>query len=64
MPFDLTDLELETAAQGFSMRLAACSSWYASARHALGTRAPIEDTARRAVALAERFEAARKEHRV
>jgi hypothetical protein len=57
--FDLTDLELETAAR--ACRALAYQEGEAAKRLENPTvRAPIEGTARRAAALAEKFERARK----
>ena len=59
MPLDLTDLELETAA-------AACRAFAYRQTESMKNignptlRAPVENTAKRAAALAEKFEAARK----
>lgn len=59
MPLDLTDLELETAAR-------ACRAFAYQEREAAkrienpGMRGPLENTAQRAVALAEKFERERK----
>jgi hypothetical protein len=59
MPLDLTDLELETAAR--ACRSLAYQECEAAKRLANPTvRAPIEGTAKRAAALAEKLEAARK----
>jgi hypothetical protein len=59
MPLDLTDLELETAAR--ACRSLAYQEGEAAKRLENPTvRAPIEGTAKRAAALAEKFEAARK----
>jgi hypothetical protein len=56
---DLTDLELETAAR--ACRALAYQEGEAAKRvENPGMRAPIEGAARRAAALAERFERARK----
>jgi hypothetical protein len=62
MPLDLTDLELESAAR--ACRALAYQEGEAAKRmENPGMRGPIENTARRAAALAEKFEAARKEPR-
>jgi hypothetical protein len=59
MPLDLTDLELEAAAR--ACRSLAYQEGEAAKRLENPTvRAPIEGTAKRAAALAEKFEAARK----
>jgi hypothetical protein len=59
MPLDLTDLELETAAR--ACRSLAYQEGEAAKRLENPTvRAPIEGTAKRAAALAEKFERARK----
>jgi hypothetical protein len=59
MPLDLTYLELETAAR--ACRSLAYQEGEAAKRLENPTvRAPIEGTAKRAAALAEKFEAARK----
>jgi hypothetical protein len=60
MPLDLADLELETAA------LACRAMTYQEGERAKrlenpGARAPIENTAKRAAALAKKFEAARRD---
>jgi hypothetical protein len=58
MPLDLTDLELETAAR--ACRALAYREGEAAKRLENPTvRAPIEGTAKRAAALAEKFERAR-----
>jgi len=59
MPLDLTDLELETAAR--ACRALAYQEQQAAARmENPDTRGPIENTTKRAAALAEKLEAARK----
>jgi hypothetical protein len=59
MPLDLTDLELETAAR--ACRALAYREGEAAKRLENPTvRAAIEGTAKRAAALAEKFEAARR----
>jgi hypothetical protein len=59
MPLDLTDLELETAARA-CRALAYQAEQAAKRMENPTTRGPIEGTAKRAAALAEKFEAARK----
>ncbi len=59
MPLDLTDLELETAARA-CRTLAYQEGEAAELVENPGMRGPIEKTAKRAAALAEKFEAARK----
>jgi hypothetical protein len=59
MPLDLTDLELETAARA-CRALAYQEELAAKKMENPGMRGPIENTAKRAAALAEKFEAARK----
>jgi hypothetical protein len=62
MPLDLTDLELETAAR--ACRALAYQEEQAAKRvENPGMRGPIENTAKRAAALAERFETARLDQR-
>jgi hypothetical protein len=62
VPLDLTDLELETAAR--ACRSLAYQEGEAAKRLENPTvRAPIEGTAKRAAALAEKFEAARLKRR-
>jgi hypothetical protein len=58
MPLDLTDLELEAAAR-------ACRAEEQAAKRIEnpGMRGPIENTAKRAAALAEKFEACRNSRR-
>ena len=56
---DLTDLELETAARA-CRALAYQEEQAAKRMENPGMRGPIERTAKRPAALAERFEAARK----
>jgi hypothetical protein len=59
MPLDLTDLELETAAR--ACRVLSRQEEQAAKRiDNPGMRGPIENTAKRAAALAERFEKARR----
>jgi len=59
MPLELTDLELETAAR--ACRAPAHQEEQAARRmENPGMRGPVENTAMRAAALAEKFEAARK----
>ena len=59
MPLDLTDLELETAAR--ACRVLARQEEQAAKRiDNPGMRGPVENTAKRAEALAGKFEAARK----
>jgi hypothetical protein len=58
VPLELTDLELETAARA-CRALAYQSEQAAKRMENPGMRGPIENTARRAAALAEKFEAAR-----
>jgi hypothetical protein len=60
MPLDLTDLELETAARA-CRGLAYQEEQAAKRIDNPGMRGPIENTAKRAPVLAEKFEAARKE---
>jgi hypothetical protein len=62
MPLDLTDLELETAARA-CRALAYQEEQAAKRMENPGMRVPVENTAARAAALAERFEAARKRTR-
>jgi hypothetical protein len=58
MPVDLTDLELDTAAR--ACRALAYQEGEAAKRlENPGMRAPIENTAQRAAALADKFERAR-----
>jgi hypothetical protein len=58
MPLDLTDLELETAAR--ACRALAYQEDHAAKRmENPAMRGPVENTAKRAAALAERFERAR-----
>jgi hypothetical protein len=59
MPLDLTDLELETAARA-CRSLAYRESEAAKRMDNPTLRGPVENTAKRAAALAEKFEAARK----
>jgi hypothetical protein len=59
MPLDLTDLELETAARA-CRALAYQEEQAAKQMENPGLRGPIENTAKRAAALAEKFEGARK----
>ena len=59
MPLELTDLELETAARA-CRALAYQEELAARTMENPSMRAPIESTARRAAALAEKLEAARK----
>jgi|GEM_PF-4688073 len=59
MPLDLTDLELETAARA-CRALAYQEEQAAKRTENPGMRGPIENTAKRAAALAERFEAVRR----
>jgi hypothetical protein len=59
VPLDLTDLELETAARA-CRALAYHEEQAAKRMENPGMRGPIENTARRASALAGKFEAARK----
>jgi hypothetical protein len=58
-PLDLTDLELETAARA-CRALAYQKEPPAKRMEIPGMRGRIENTAKRAAALAEKFEAARK----
>jgi hypothetical protein len=58
MPLDLTDLELESAARA-CRALAYQEEQAAKRMENPGMRGPIENTARRAAALAEKFERAR-----
>ena len=59
MPLDLTDLELETAAR--ACRALAYQEEQTAKRMENPTmRAPIENTAKRAAALAEKFEVVRR----
>jgi hypothetical protein len=58
MPLDLTDLELETAARA-CRALAYQEEQAAKRMENPGMRGPVENTARRAAALAEKFERAR-----
>jgi hypothetical protein len=59
MPLDLTDLELETAARA-CRSLAYQESEAAKRLENPTVRAPVENTAQRAAALAVKFERARK----
>jgi hypothetical protein len=59
MPLDLTDFELETAARA-CRALAYQEEQAAKRMENPGMRGPIENTAKRAAALAEKFEAARR----
>jgi hypothetical protein len=59
VPLDLTDLELETAARA-CRALAYAEEQAAKRMENPGLRAPIENTAKRAAALAQKFEGARK----
>ena len=59
MPLDLTDLELETAARA-CRALARQEEQAAKRIDNPGMRGPIENTAKRAAALAEKFERVRK----
>jgi hypothetical protein len=59
MPLDLTDLELETAARA-CRALTYQEEQAAKRMENPSMRGPIENTAKRAAALAEKFEAARK----
>jgi hypothetical protein len=59
MPLDLTDLELETAARA-CRALARQEEQAAKRIENPGMRGPIENTAKRAAVLAEKFERARK----
>jgi hypothetical protein len=59
MPLELTDLELETAARA-CRALAYQEEQAAKRMENPGMRGPIENTSRRAAALAEKFEAARR----
>jgi hypothetical protein len=59
MPLDLTDDDLETAARA-CRAMARREEQAAKQIENPGLRGPIEDAARRAAALAEKFEAARK----
>ena len=62
MPLDLSDLELETAAR--ACRALAYQEGQAAKRmENPGMRGPVENTARRAATLAERFEAGEEEGR-
>jgi hypothetical protein len=62
MPLELTDLELETAAR--ACRAFAYQESEAAKRiENPGMRPPIENTAKRAAALAEKFERARTTRR-
>jgi hypothetical protein len=62
MPLDLTGLELETAAR--ACRALAYQEGEAAKRmENPGMRTPIENTAKRAAALADKFERARKQRR-
>jgi hypothetical protein len=61
MSLDLTDLELETAARA-CRALAYQEEQAAKRMENPGMRGPIENTAKRAATLAERFEGARKRH--
>jgi hypothetical protein len=59
VPLDLTDLELETAARA-CRALAYQEEQAAKRMQSPGIRGPIVNAAKRAAALAERFEGARK----
>jgi hypothetical protein len=59
VPLDLTDLELETAARA-SRVLARQEEQAAKRIDNPGMRGPVENTAKRAAALAEKFEAVRR----
>ena len=59
MPLELTDLELETAARA-CRAFAYQQEQTARLMENPSLRGPIENTAKRAAALAERFEQARK----
>jgi hypothetical protein len=59
MPLELTNLELETAARACRV-LARQEEQAAKRMENPGMRGPVENTAKRAAALAEKFEAARK----
>jgi hypothetical protein len=63
VPLDLTDLELETAARA-CRALAFQEELAAKRMENPGMRGPIENTARRFAALAERFEQERKKRRL
>jgi predicted phage tail protein len=63
MPLDLTDLELETAARAcraLAYQEEQATKWMENPT----MRGPIENTAKRAAALAEKFERARKQRSV
>ena len=62
MPLDLTGLELETAARAWRA-LAYQEGEAAKRMENPGMRTPIENTAKRAAALADKFERARKQRR-
>jgi hypothetical protein len=59
MPLELTDIELETAARA-CRALAYQEELAARKMENPSMRGPIENTAKRAAVLAEKFEAARK----
>jgi hypothetical protein len=59
MPLELTDVETETAARA-CRALAYQEEQAAKRMENPGMRGPVENTAKRAAALAEKFEAARK----
>ena len=62
MPLDLTDLELEAAARAGRV-LARQKDQAAKRIDNLGMLGPIENTAKRAAALAEKFEPTREIHK-